>query len=87
MKTNFCETNVKEGAKRTNDLLSFLIGNILCFNLNFWPIVKNATSIKLLYTLLSVIMGRNSEECKRKSSAKIINLFDGVSWHLSQSQQ
>jgi hypothetical protein len=32
----FCETNVKEGAKRTNDSLSFLMGfilKIIIFNL------------------------------------------------------
>ncbi len=34
----FCETNVKEGAKRTNDSLSFLFGNEskLCFRIFVW---------------------------------------------------
>jgi hypothetical protein len=37
-------------------------------NLNFWPIVKNTTGLKLLFTLFSVIMGKNSAGYMIKSA-------------------
>jgi hypothetical protein len=37
-------------------------------NLNFWPIVKDATGLKLLSTLFSATMGQNCAECKTKST-------------------
>ncbi len=40
----FCETNVKEGAKRTNESLSFLFGHELKNSLNFM-------SIRIFYSL------------------------------------
>ncbi len=41
---------------------------ILVKNLNFWPIVKDATGLKLLSTLFSATIGQKSAECKTKST-------------------
>jgi hypothetical protein len=52
---------------KTNKKRTVLNKNILVKNLNFWPIVKDATGLKLFFTLSSATLGQ-SEECKTKST-------------------
>jgi hypothetical protein len=41
---------------------------ILVKNSKFWPIVKNAIGLKLLFTLFLATMGQNSTDCMTKSA-------------------
>jgi hypothetical protein len=41
----FCETNVKEGAKRTNDSLSFLFGLSVLHFLTFFYVVTSISRV------------------------------------------
>jgi hypothetical protein len=61
----FCETNVKEGAKRTNNSLSFLFGSVK----NFWKNLKS----KIIYKTLMIFGNFFASK-----SAKIINVLPFV---------
>jgi hypothetical protein len=49
--------------------------NFLVKNFKFWPIVEDATGLKLFLTLSSATLDQNSVEFKTQKALKIVGLL------------